>query len=329
MSHLDDTFGEQGMVIPQHGEGAQEGSLNPFVHGCPWKGLCNPHVWHHGFGWAAWIPTEADFSVFPLNRVAAIPPLQFDKNDKLYSLPNATIPEWDDICNRLLLAADVLLGTYCIPAVRCYSPRAWRFGNRFKSARRTRRMILESRNWFLVWMGLLSFSIAFVHKFRPHQPNTQKKDPFSSLPPHWRVRLREEGFSEGWLDALHAMAMAKVERAGVFIPNFDVIRRDDSLPDLLWWLNNGVAVWCGWTQDIPDGEPIIEVCEANQEVFDVVQDTLPPSLEPTSPHEDIVCTESLESMIEGVEEPKVDSTEHTASDPIFSNEKRSLFGKPQ
>ncbi|KAH6902725.1 hypothetical protein BKA70DRAFT_1111995 [Coprinopsis sp. MPI-PUGE-AT-0042] len=149
------------------------------------------------------------------------------------------------------------------PAVLPFTPRAWGYNRRYRSEAKARRRISNSRDWFLVWMGALSFIIAHARNpsdgsppARVPRPTTQESqkqleeleyeredwDRYLYQYQHLQRFARELGSS------LIADPKTRVPRAGLIV---DVIHKDDrGQPSILWLLENNVPVWYPWNEAV-------------------------------------------------------------------------------
>ncbi|KJA13949.1 hypothetical protein HYPSUDRAFT_150974, partial [Hypholoma sublateritium FD-334 SS-4] len=117
----------------------------------------NPRWWSRAWGWISWLMLDRD-----LTTITSLIQVYFD-----------------------------------IPVIRPMNPRAFGFHNRFRHPWMVAKVITKSRDWFSVWVALLSFLIARAEDKQrevQHFPNLAKKS--------WYDFLLEKGVERTWLDSL-------------------------------------------------------------------------------------------------------------------------------
>lgn len=181
--------------------------------------------------------------------LAFVPPPEQDLRNNLYfGVSSSTEREWNGLADNLSETAILLIAKYSIPAVAPYTAKAWKYGSPHRTYAQARSAAFRGRDWFMVWAGLISFCIRFIEDHRKTQLNTLHCDLQSHLPPHWRVQLRESGFSDAWIDGMDLIARATVDRSGLFIEN---VSQDPKAlcsrhPSCIWWYECGVPLWMRW-----------------------------------------------------------------------------------
>ncbi|KNZ72052.1 hypothetical protein J132_04951 [Termitomyces sp. J132] len=96
--------------------------------------------------------------------------------------------------------------------------------------------IYKARDWFSIWMGLLSYLIA-----KAKSANATDTDVY------WQVALCDNGFPIKTVDALQASTVCdfspNTERAGIFL---DITSKDTRQPAIEWFLKYNILVWYCW-----------------------------------------------------------------------------------
>ncbi|KAF8800628.1 hypothetical protein BYT27DRAFT_7216907 [Phlegmacium glaucopus] len=103
----------------------------------------------------------------------------------------------------------------------------------------------RGRDWFVVWMALLSYTIAGAENI-----HSSAKDSVTLAKPSWYNILLEH-FDAWWLEALHASTVCSFSphtpRAGVFL-ELEVFDSNQPLPEFFCRFH--VPVWYPWSSDV-------------------------------------------------------------------------------
>ena len=118
-----------------------------------------PRWWTATFGWVAFMPLHPVFSGFPLDRLVHIPRHLTKTNDGYYFDVNLA-ESWFRLEEYINKASVILNVKYQAPLVRPFSPFACGYRQIHRSHETARFCAELSREWFVVWMGLLSYLIA-------------------------------------------------------------------------------------------------------------------------------------------------------------------------
>ncbi|KAG6904561.1 hypothetical protein DXG01_009047 [Tephrocybe rancida] len=163
-----------------------------------------PLWWTDAFGWIAFLPHNPSYTGPLLKRLTKIPTLlstRFKKGRPCYVLASKPEDSW------LSEAASILASEYNVRVVRPFS--SWSFGytEGHPIHGDALSQIHKAREWFWVWMGLVSYLIAMAE---------------SSLPPvDWVTVLSRKHFDMRLLDSLHSSTICdfsnNVVRTGTFL----------------------------------------------------------------------------------------------------------------
>ncbi len=207
---------------------------------------CNPQWWSRAFGWISFFQTsESQFANALFSR------LKFSKTQLVvtdigYVMSPWEREEWLRLDNQLCKACEILQLHYGLAAVTPVHP--WSMGYLRPHDRYGTLMVSlrKSREWFPVWMAVLSFLIA------GSQTVERQLSEFSSRSRlHWKELLVAEGVIYGidqrWIDLLSQSTVASfsdsIARAGVF---FQLPPAEDYQPDPFWYCEFGIPVWYPW-----------------------------------------------------------------------------------
>jgi hypothetical protein len=114
------------------------------------------------------------------------------------------------------------------------------FRAKFKARRSAILRVTASRDWFVIWMGLLSFIIGHIELLESNHAI-----------PDWFQYLVDKGISQTWLSGFHQSGLCNFSltslRVGVFI---DWLEKDISRPSLEFFTSLNVPVWYPWTTEL-------------------------------------------------------------------------------
>jgi hypothetical protein len=209
-----------------------------------------PQWWDDLFGWLAFYDKNVLSSSSALFRGLRYSKTQFVYQEGTgYMQPPSQKDDWLLLDNQLKHACLNLITHYNLVGFAPINP--WCLGYlRPHKKRGTLFFCLEkSRQWFSVWMALLSYLIAASQSVEAR---------YSEYPTmarlHWQNLLADKGESVnidcGWIDMLLDSTVASfspaVSRAGTFVR----LGRENSFdPQIDWFVEFGVPVWYEWTNE--------------------------------------------------------------------------------
>ncbi|KAF8801716.1 hypothetical protein BYT27DRAFT_7216002 [Phlegmacium glaucopus] len=125
------------------------------------------------------------------------------------------------------------------------TPSTFRYNCPHKSHAVTKCMISVSRDWFIVWMGFLSYLISRVklchHDARPPLPA-------SPLPDWYNLLRNKNNYANSWLDGLSSSTVCSFNlrtlRAGIV---FRWVDKEECRPQIEWFYHHHVPLWFTWT----------------------------------------------------------------------------------
>ncbi|CAA7265528.1 unnamed protein product [Cyclocybe aegerita] len=96
-------------------------------------------------------------------------------------------------------APDTIWMHYKVYGTTPPKPSLFGFDRAHKTHGIARRLVAVARDWFVIWMGFLSYLIAQSRANPFNWPDCKQKDwGQKGALPKWYVVLREEGFQEDW-----------------------------------------------------------------------------------------------------------------------------------
>jgi hypothetical protein len=203
-----------------------------------------PRWWTQPYGWLAFLPLRPSFSGEPFDRLNIVPIIV--RTPSGYSLHEDLKQSWRRLENKLIWATALIGRTYSVASVRPPPPSVLGYVHTYKSHRAARAQAFASRDWFVLWMGLLSYKIASV----PPRPLTDV--------PQWMELLANGyGFPQSWLNGILASTVATfsshIRRVGVFMdPLYEPYKYGPPLPPVHWFCDHHVPVWYIWTSKHAD-----------------------------------------------------------------------------
>jgi hypothetical protein len=152
--------------------------------------ISKPRWWTTAFGYLSFVPRHPDFSERPFDMLGL---MTVDRIGNRYKLRESTANRWARLEANLTAAVDVLRQRYNIAFVKPFSPTAWGYRDGVKSYGEAQQRARLSRDWIVIWMAMLSYSIAIATTART------MADPDSAIPvPNWLNVLTDAGFNQVW-----------------------------------------------------------------------------------------------------------------------------------
>jgi len=176
---------------------------------------------------------------YPFDKLAGMPVLHLV--DRIYFLNEEWSASWSRLEQDLILATACLKNASQFFTNRPFTP--WAFGyNRPAPFHRLLKIRAQlSRDWFQVWIALLSFLIAISDK--------NQED---AIPTWWKI-LEDRGCEEFWLSGIYCFNVpnlsASVPRVGMFLNLED---RSSDLPSVEWFVTHNIPVWYPISSEILD-----------------------------------------------------------------------------
>ena len=125
------------------------------------------------------------------------------------------------------------------------APSTFHYDRPHKSYAIAKRMISVSRDWFIVWMGFLSYLISRVELCHP---DARPPLPTSPLRDWYNLLRNKDDYPDSWLDGLSSSTVCsfdlKTPRAGIV---FRWVNSDNRRPNIEWFYHHHVPLWFTWT----------------------------------------------------------------------------------
>ncbi|KAF6741771.1 hypothetical protein DFP72DRAFT_1128797 [Ephemerocybe angulata] len=227
---------------------------NPFdANTTSWRDFYLPIRWTAQYGWLAFTPL-VHLDVYPLDRLSYIPSM-VNIDGKGWSLPKDTIEQWDRLTDHLRAIAERLCATYSVPCVLPFTPCGMGYRRTAWPTRgKASAMAHRSKDWFMVWAGLIAYIVCYIETLRKTQPESNEPQNMwrVTLPPHWKDTLREMGYSQAWIDGIEFVTNAPVPRAGIFFNSLEeaLVPPIPDGPTIQFFYRSNVPVWYRWDESV-------------------------------------------------------------------------------
>jgi hypothetical protein len=215
-----------------------------------------PVWWSMSWGWQSFIPLSPSFTSSPFETFCWMPRVQAvdifcnlpsgeKQMERRYQMAQDDIFKWKHQESLITNAVQILRLQYKILSNIPPLPSSFHYDKPHKSLNVAKRMITVSRDWFVIWMGFLSYIIS---QTEVQHPNSVAVVPPSPLP-FWYEYLRgSHNYTDSWLDGLSSSTVCsfdiKTPRAGVI---FQWSIRDSTRPPIHYFLKNHVPMYFMWT----------------------------------------------------------------------------------
>ena len=206
-----------------------------------------PRWWSLPFGWIAFFPLYPSFSR-PIFEKLVLPSNQqhvFDDKHCQYLLAWGLSQKWLQVDNDLSDAVHIICCHYHSAFIYPLQPSGFGFSRSHKCSGALHMSLRRSKDWFVVWMALLSFVIPHAEYFY-----LRHKDSVRFAKTHWHDLILQH-FNHQWLDVLLALTVcsfsAHTARTGVFL-DLSVFNPNPPPPEFFYQFN--IPVWYCWSREI-------------------------------------------------------------------------------
>ena len=203
-----------------------------------------PKWWTIPYGYLCCVPLLPSFNGAAFgclqNILSTVEGMVYPTHKK-YFMSSGKAMEWLNLETSLIQISFLLRQKFFVGAVlNPIPPSLLGFRERFRTRHYALSHFITSRDWFVIWMGFLSFTIAQIE--------------FTALKhdiPNWYLYLVEKDISQVWLNGIHQSGICNFSqsslRVGVFI---DWLEKFDSRPHLEWFCQMNIPVWYPWTMEL-------------------------------------------------------------------------------
>jgi len=205
-----------------------------------------PRWWSDAYGWLSFLPLRPSFSGTPFDRLNVFPPIV--RGERGYRLRQDVVESWGRLENKMIYAAVFMRKRYRqlfvnkygpLPCLHPPPPSDLGYHLEYRNVRDARTQINLARDWFVMWMGLLSFIVAMTYN-----------EETLADPPLWVELLAKDGFPQVWLSGVLASTICNFSpnnpRTGIFLDPFRKYKYTRQ-PDMEFFFAYNVPVWYPWT----------------------------------------------------------------------------------
>ena len=197
-----------------------------------------PLWWQPACPYLAFIPLHPNFAGVPfqdLFHISYFPRLRHAG----FMLDPQIILGWARLEKDIHDAVNILLAHERAPPIAWIVRTALGCTGSYKQAQTLHTWYKQSKEWFTLFMGCLSYAVAVSI--------THRQEHFTEPMPHWFSYLSERNFSQIWLSGIRSSMVTYfdpcVDRVGVFIQLVDHYRGQFSVD---WLCEFGIPVWYPW-----------------------------------------------------------------------------------
>lgn len=215
-----------------------------------------PVWWSSFWGWQSFIPLSPSFTSAPFEVFCWMPQVAvhdiFTKTasgeqtlERRYQMSDVDVLNWKHHEDLITNTAHIIQLQFKISSNKPPLPSSFHYDKPHKSFNVAKKMITLSRNWFIIWMGFLSYIISQTKLRTPNSLAVPTPSPL----PMWYEYLRDtHNYSEAWLDGLSSSSACsfnlKTPRAGII---FQWSHRDDTRPSIEFFLQHHIPTYFLWT----------------------------------------------------------------------------------
>ena len=214
-----------------------------------------PIWWSEFWGWISFIPLAPSFTSTPFALFSWMPriekvevrfilPSGLEEKETRFQMSLDDIYQWKKSEKLVVEASRRIQLFFGIQGNSPPEPSMFHYDRPHRSHAVAKRMISVSRNWFMVWMGFLSYLTSFVELCNPNS-----HPPLPTYPlPRWYTLLRNDEYPDSWLDGLNSSTVCsfnlQTPRAGIV---FRWVVEDTRRPRIQWFYDHHVPLWFTWT----------------------------------------------------------------------------------
>ncbi|KAH6902936.1 hypothetical protein BKA70DRAFT_1433904 [Coprinopsis sp. MPI-PUGE-AT-0042] len=159
-----------------------------------------------------------------------------------------TVKSWDELGANIHTVVLRLQNHFQAPLVLPYVPRGWGYYRQRCSERKARAITHASRDWFLVWMGALSFLIAYSKAPDTTQARSLAVIPYPNGSEPWQQYLHTFPDLVRFAQELATSSVVgytpEAQQVGIVV---DFVEKEDPYqPAVDWFFSFGIPVWYPW-----------------------------------------------------------------------------------
>ncbi|TEB26771.1 hypothetical protein FA13DRAFT_1635606 [Coprinellus micaceus] len=205
-----------------------------------------PRPWTPSFGWTSFTPVVPCYEDGPRSILSVLrhsPPIEHFSDESGGRQGFSLIPNnaWCILEKNIYTAVCALKGAFHLPVILPFLPNVLGYTAMFTQKRYLKHSLQESREWFLVWIGALTYCL-FAAQHHPDLMRQKEQHRY----PFWRKSLQDAGLSDAWIDEMIYSPITDyqtIPRLGCVV---DILNRPAADPEVQWFTDFGVPVWYRW-----------------------------------------------------------------------------------
>ena len=215
-----------------------------------------PTWWSEFWGWVSFIPLDLSFTSTPFVLFYWAPwiekvevsfhlPSGLEEKEMLFRMSLDDSYLWKKSEGLVVEATHRIQLFFGIQRNAPPAPSTFHYDRPHKSYAVAKCMISISHDWFIVWMGFLSYLISHVELCHP-----DAHLPFPTSPLHdwYNLLWNKDDYPGSWLDSLSSSTVCyfhlKTPQAGIV---FHWVNSDNHCPNIEWFYHHHVPLWFTWT----------------------------------------------------------------------------------
>ena len=203
-------------MIPPHTANSSSPFNQPRLNASMFK---QPIWWSEFWGWLSFIPLAPSFTSAPFMLFSWMPrienvevtfhlPSGLEAKETRFKMCLDDIHQWKKSEELMVEAARRIQLFFGIQGNAPPVPSTFHYDCPHRSYAVAKRMISVSRDWFVVWMGFLSFLIS---RLELCPPDSHPPLPTSPLPDWYNLLRNKSGYPDPWLDGLNSSTVCSFD----------------------------------------------------------------------------------------------------------------------
>jgi hypothetical protein len=202
-----------------------------YVKEARFENFLSPRWWTKPYHYFSFVPLRPSFDGIVFESLRDIVPYIGPVEDEDFALSSRKIRHWLELEDSLIMVAHLLnkgFFTRVRPGLTPIPPSLLGFKKTFRTHRDACLSIAASRDWFLMWMSLISSKIADIETFRED----------------WFSYLVEKECPQDWLSAVQSSMICDFSwhcpRVGTFL---NIQNSEPEQPSVEWFYSWNIPVW--------------------------------------------------------------------------------------
>ncbi|KAF9034395.1 hypothetical protein BJ165DRAFT_679512 [Panaeolus papilionaceus] len=207
-----------------------------------------PRWWDLHWGWMAFVPLSPSFTSRPFESLRWRPDIHQvehiknpgDPPETRHQVAEEHRQEWKEVEDKIVEACNVLRLSHKISGNPPPNPYEMGYAYKHKSAEIVKKRAKISRDWFVLWMGFMSYLVSLSQLPRHYRSFQRQEEDV----PTWYTCLQDAGFEDDWLESLTQSTVcdfdACISRVGVVL---QLSQYGKENPPISWFLRYNIPIW--------------------------------------------------------------------------------------